>query len=121
METKRSVAEEAAAKTREAMERAHQEASGPILHAERELEIEDRPVQMALPEHHGGLIKDHPLEAALGAISIGFLLSRLLPIRAILGGLIGGVFKLGWMLFKPLALLYAGARIARWDQSHRKL
>ncbi len=110
METKRSVAEEAAARTREAMERARQ---GPIPPAERELEIEDRPPQMALPKHEpGSLIKDHPLEAALGAVSLGFLLTRFLPIRAMLRGML----KIGWQIFKPLALLYAGARLSRWGK-----
>lgn len=112
METKRSVAEEAAARTREAMERAQH---GPISPSERELEIEDRPPQMALPEHQpGSLIKDHPLEAALGAVSLGFLLTRFVPIWAVMGGILRGILRLGWMLFKPLALLYAGAKAVQF-------
>lgn len=109
METnRRTVAEEAAARTSEAMERVR---SG-------KKELEDRIPQMALPEHPAeSFTKRHPMEAALGALSAGFLLTRFLPIRALLSG----AARLLWMLAKPAGLLFLGAWIAKGLRDQKRL
>jgi len=96
METRSStVAEQAASKAGEAVEKTKQQLEGAKGEAQRGLRrAED-------------YIREHPTESALGALGLGFLLARLLPVRFVAVGL-GGLMV---AILKPLALLYAALRI----------